>query len=1006
MHIPGYCIKNPVTAIVINLAILIVGIFALLTLPIRATPAFEPNTVRIQATLVGSSAQLMESNVADVLENYLSSVQGVATTTSTSSQGLTSIKMELLPGTDRNEAMNEMRTAVSQAMTDLPDGMDMPLVKQFNDSDSVVNFIAYWPGHSLADSMDYTQLTIKPLFSAVSGVSDLDIGGVGDRVMSITLKPEQMAAHHIGADMIKQAIVVANISLPAGQVRSQWINYPTTLDTRLSTPEDFRSVLLKKTGNSMTNVGDVARVEMGQSISFAQKFSFNNRPVLIIEVNSDPSASLIQTYQWVMQKFDYLKAKLPKGFVLYPFWKQVESLIASIHEVFFSIFFAMICVLVIVYLSLGRLRQVWVPAVAIPISLMGALFIMKLAGISINIFTLLALVLAVGLVVDDAIVILENTQRHLHMGRSRKEAAILGGNEIASPVIVMTLTLLIVYIPIAFVSGKFSSLYLQFAVTLSAAVFVSGIVSLTLSPLMCATTLPTHETKFQLLIERTFTQLSFGYKRGLAWVLQRQGWAVLVLLVFISGGAFLFTKMAHEIAPTEESGFFIVFSSLPSGSNQAATEAKNEKIYHALRTLYPHTDIGSLAGLNNDDTSGLTFVTAKDLTNSHFKKDLPKIQALLNTIPGGSSRALIPSPYEHSMNAPISFYLTTTDSYEKLSVISKDIQEKMNSLPGVMMPSSNLLFNSQEYHIKVNTPQANDLGITNQSINAALNATFSEDKISKFIYKNQLFNVVLRGPADFRNNISSLNKIQMVDSTGRLIPLRELVDVQSILSQPELIHYNRLRAAQMSAILKPGFPLSQVADELNKNLPKWLPNGVSYAFSGGLKQLSDASGNMAMIFALAIICIYFALSIQFKNFWDPLAILLTVPLCMGGALFSLWCVGGTINLYTIIALVTLVGLVSKHGILLVQFANQQLEKTGSLTDAVLAAAEVRLRPILMTTAAMVVGVMPLVFASGAGSVSRAQIGMTIAGGLIFGTFFSLVVVPIAYRLLARLRGKN
>jgi hydrophobe/amphiphile efflux-1 (HAE1) family protein len=1004
MHIPGYCVKNPVTAIVINLAILIVGIFALLTLPVRATPSFEPNNVRVQATLVGSSAELMESNVADVLENYLSSVQGVANTTSTSSQGVTSIKMELSPGTDRNEAMNEMRTAVSQAMGDLPDGMDMPVVQQFNDSDSVVSFVAYWPGHSLMEAMDYTQLTIKPLFSAVQGVGDMDIGGVGDRVMSITLKPEQMAARNIGSDMIAQAIVASNISLPAGQVRSQWMNYPTTLDTRLSTPEDFRSVLLKKTGNTQTNVGDVANVELGQSLSYSQKFSFNGKPALYVEVDSEPSGSLIQTYQWVMGKYTELKSKLPKSFVLNPFWKEVESLIASIHEVFFSIFFSMICVLIVVYLSLGRLRQVWVPAIAIPISLMGALFVMKLAGVSINIFTLLALVLAVGLVVDDAIVVLENTQRHLLMGRSRKEAAILGGNEIASPVIVMTLTLLIVYIPIGFVSGKFANLYLQFAVTLAAAVLVSGVVSLTLSPLMCATTLPTNETKFQRLIEKVFTGVSARYRRGLACILNHQWWAVLVLLVFVAGGGLLFTKMAHEIAPTEESGFFIVYSSLPAGSNQSATEAKNSRIVKALRTIYPHANMGSLAGRNNDDTTGITFVTAQDMASSHFKKDLPKIQALLNNIPGGSTRALIPSRYQHSMDSPISFYLTSTDSYQDLSKVSQMVKKKMAALPGVMMPSSNLLFNSQEYNVKVNTPLANDLGISNQSINGALNATFSEDKVSKFIYKNQLFNVVMRGPVEFRNNIASLNKIQMVDSTGSLVPLSQLVDVQSILAQPELIHYNRLRAAQMGGILKPGFPLSQVAAELNDNLPKWLPTGVSYAFRGGLKQLSDASGNMALIFGLALICIYFALSIQFKNFLDPLAILLTVPLCMVGALFALWLEGGTINLYTTIALVTLVGLVSKHGILLVQFANQQLENTGSLTEAVLAAAEVRLRPILMTTAAMVVGVLPLVFAMGSGSASRTQIGITIVGGLIFGTFFSLVVVPIAYRLLARLRG--
>lgn len=1003
MRVPGYCVKNPVTAIVINLAILLVGIFAWMTLPIRATPAFEPNMVRIKATLVGSSASLMESNVADVLENYLSTVQGVANTTSTSSQGSTTIKMELSPGTDRSEAMNEMRTAVSQAMMDLPTGMDMPVVQQFDNSDGVVNLIAYWPQHALSTVMDYTNLTLVPLFSAVPGVSGVDYGGAGTRVMSITLKPEQMAARNISSDMIREAIVASNISLPAGQVRSKWLNYPTTLDTRLSTPEDFRSVLLKKVNGTPINVGDVASVKMGQSISYSQRIFFNGRPVVFIGIEGDASASLIQTYQSVMAKQAEVLPKLPKGMVLSAFWKPVESLISSIHEVFFSIFFAIICVLIVVYLSLGRLRQVWVPAVAIPISLLGALFIMKLAGASINLFTLLALVLAVGLVVDDAIVVLENTQRHLRMGRSKKEAAILGGNEIAGPVVVMTLTLLIVYIPIAFVTGKFAPIYLQFAVTLAAAVLVSGVVSLTLSPLMCATTLPTNETKFQLAIEHMLERLSSNYRKMLSWILNHQWWVIVVLLAFIGGGIALFSTISREIAPTEERGFAIVYSKLPTGSSQHATEVKNSMVAKAIGKMYPTASIGQVAGQNDDNTTGIVFVTMKNKEKTHFKKDLPKIQAMLNKMPGGTSRALIPSQFQHSADNPISFYLTSTNSFLELSSASKMIKKKMESLPGILTPSSNLLFNSQEYNIKVNTPLANDLGITNQSINAALNATFSEDNISKFIYKNQLFNVVMRGPPEFRNNISSLNKIQMVDAKGNIVPLSQLVDVKSVLTQPELIHYNRLRSAQMGAALKPGFALSKVADELRSNLPKWLPSDVSYAFRGGLKQLSDASGDMGMIFGLALICIYFALSIQFKNFLDPLTILLTVPLCMVGALFSLWLEGGTINLYTTIALVTLVGLVSKHGILLVQFANQQLENTGSVKEAVLAAAEVRLRPILMTTAAMVVGALPLVFAVGSGAESREQIGITIVGGLIFGTFFSLIVVPIMYRALARLR---
>ena len=1005
MRIPGYCIKNPVTALVINLAILLLGIAALFTLEVRGSPPHEVMMIHIQSNFTGASGQLMEENVTDVLEDKLTGIQGIERTTSTSSQGQSSIKLKLLPGVDRNEVMSEVRAKVSQAMGNLPSGMSMPVVETFTDDDGVLNFIAYWPGHSLEEVNDYSLLTIKPALASVPGVGILNVGGVGERVMSITLNPSLMAARGVSVDQVRQAIQVSNLSLPAGQIKSLWMDFPATLNTRLSTPAEFGSVLVRKNASQSVHVRDVADVKLGQSSGFSQRIAYNGMPVIFIGVGNEDGASLIDTYKNVMKKYAQILTKVPENFKLVAFWDNVESLIDSIHEVFFSIFFAILCVLIVVFLCLGRLRQVWVPAIAIPISLFGALFIMKCSGVSINIFTLLALVVAVGLVVDDAIVILENTTRHLHLGRSRREAAIIGGNEIAAPVMIMTLTLLIVYFPISFVSGRYAAIYLQFAVTLSAAVLVSGVVSLTLSPLMCAYTLPTNVSRFQGMVERVLTAMSSRYRRALSWILSHSVWVLIPLLMCVGAGVYLIKVIPHEVAPEEERGFFMVMPSMPTGANTQAVEAKNKEVSKVIHALYPKADIGSIAGNNGQSGSGMLFVMGKDRASATttFKKDLPSIQAALNKIPGDPIRAVIPNQFQNSTHAPIDFYITSSDSFEKLSSISKKIEKKLSTIPGIVSPRSTLLFNSQQYDIHVNTQLANDLGITNQQINSALNATFGEDRVSDFIYKSQLFHVVLRAPTSFRNSMSSIDKIQLSNAQGGLVPLSQLVKIKSVLKQSTLAHVDRMRAAEMTAMLKPGVPLSEVAESLKQNLPSWLPEGVGYQFSGQLKQLNDASGNMTLIFVMSILCIYFALSIQFKNFLDPLAILLTVPLCIVGALTALWATGGSINLYTTIALVTLVGLITKHGILIVQFANQRLEETGSITEAVLMAAEVRLRPILMTTAAMVVGALPLVFASGAGAASRHQIGFALVGGLVIGTFFSLIVVPIAYRLLARFR---
>jgi multidrug efflux pump len=1004
MRIAEYCIKNPVTAVVINLLFILIGFFSYHQLEVRVWPQTDIPIVKITTSYTGASAALIEQSVTNVLEQQLTSVSGVDDMSSESSQNESDIKIHLLPNANADAVVSKIREVVSRAQKHLPNNVDTPVVIKGSSSGELAEYALFSDNTSLSDLKDYATLYLEPKFQAIDGVSDVDIWGIGDHTMDININPQKMAANNISISDITTAVKNANVSLPGGMVRSYSMNYPVNINTQMDSSDQYKNIVLKSQNNQILHLGDVADIQLGTAEDVTKAY-VNNKPAIYLEVDPLPDANNITAYQNMKALVQIVKNTLPSGTTLINTFDMIKYLLASIHEVYFSIFFAIACVLAVVYLFLGNIRAVLIPTIAIPISLVGAFFPMLIGGLSINLFTLMALVLAVGLVVDDAIVVLENIQRHQYLGQGKLQSAINGGNEIQYAVIVMTLTLVAVYAPITTISGKFAAVYLQFAVTLTSAVLISGLVSLTLSPVMCAYFLQTKPTRLENWSHVFFEKLANDYKKLLSKVLQHRPWVLLLLLILVSAGYLVYKKIPHEIMPKEDVGLLVTQVSLAQGSNINATHLITQQIANVLQQRYPNDLTMQMDGADSSN-SGMVITVAQDKQKNTFLQELPQVQKLLSNIPGARINAIIPSLLTDSREAEIAFMLTTPDDFSTLAKVAATIQNKLQNNPYMENVNTDLDFSSQEYNITVNHNLASSMGITNQAINDTLNAIFGNNHVTDFNYKNQSFDVLIQTPPNFRNNIQALDKVMLPAADGNMVPLSQIVQAQPVLAQPVLKHYNRERAAEFSASLKANANLGTVANYLNANLPQWLPANVNYHFTGQLRQLTQSSANMLFIFGMSLVIIYLLLAVQFGSFLDPLAVMFTVPLCIVGALVFLWAEGGSINLYTIIALVTLVGLITKHGILIVQFSKQKINDGIEIIPAVIEAAGVRMRPILMTTAAMIMGSLPLALAFGSGAVERRQIGITIIGGLICGTFFSLIVVPVVYSYVTAISNKR
>ncbi|MDH0140706.1 efflux RND transporter permease subunit [Aquipseudomonas alcaligenes] len=1010
MTLSDVCIRRPVFATVLSLIIVLLGLLAYQRLAVREYPNIDVPIVTVNVMYPGASPEIMESQVAQPVEDVLSGIEGLDFVSSISRSENTQITAQFRLGTDSDEAANDVRDRLGRVRSLLPDEIDEPMVQKVEaDAQPVIWLAFYSERFSAMEITDVIERVVQDRLQTIPGVSEVLIRGARTYAMRIWLDPEKLAAHDLTVQDVEDALRRQNVEIPAGRIESVQREFSVLAETDLQTPEQFNQLILDDSRGYLLRLADVGHAEIGAADERTLA-RFNGRSAVAVGMIKQATANPLDISDGLEQALPSLRKLLPEGMEMQVSNDNSQFIRESIDNVYTTIWEAVLLVILIIFLFLRSLRATLIPLVTIPVSLIGACALMALMGFSINTLTLLAMVLAIGLVVDDAIVVLENIHRHIEQGMSPLRAAFVGSREIAFPVIAMTLTLAAVYAPIGFMQGTTGKLFTEFAWTLAGAVLVSGFVALTLSPMMCAHLLKAHSpqqhhSRLYNVIERGLEGLNQGYGRLLQRVL-RAWWLVLVVLAaMLALCAWLFLGLRSELAPTEDTGTIVGSINGPDGATLGYTSRYAKQLEEAYASIPEANRYMVIVGFPTV-AQGLSFMKLEDWDErerSQFEiRDelLPKLQ----DIPGVRAFPINRPPLGQSArNQPVNFVIRSSLEYAELQPYVEQLLAEVRDYPGLESLDSDLKLNTPQLKVTVNREQAVAVGTDVATIGRSLESLFGSRQVTRFKQNGEQYDVLVQLQDVDRSNPDDLNRVYVRGRDGSMVQLSNLIEVRETVAPRELNHFNQLRAVTVTANVGSGYTLGQALDHLEERARTIFPPDTQFDYTGTSRDFKESESGVALIFVLALVFIFLVLAAQFESFLDPLIILFSVPLSMAGALLALTLFGGTLNIYSQVGLVTLIGLITKHGILIVEFANHLLREGRELGEAVLEAALQRLRPILMTTGAMVLGAVPLAIASGAGAESRQQIGMVIVGGLLVGTFFTLFVVPTLYMLLRRWR---
>ena len=1010
MTLSDICIRRPVFATVLSLIIVLLGLLAYQRLAVREYPNIDVPIVTVNVMYPGASPEIMESQVAQPVEDVLSGIEGLDFVSSISRSENTQITAQFRLGTDSDEAANDVRDRLGRVRSLLPDEIDEPMVQKVEaDAQPVIWLAFYSERFSAMEITDVIERVVQDRLQTIPGVSEVLIRGARTYAMRIWLDPEKLAAHDLTVQDVEDALRRQNVEIPAGRIESVQREFSVLAETDLQTPEEFNQLILDDSRGYLLRLADVGHAEIGAADERTLA-RFNGRSAVAVGMIKQATANPLDISDGLEQALPSLRKLLPEGMEMQVSNDNSQFIRESIDNVYTTIWEAVLLVILIIFLFLRSLRATLIPLVTIPVSLIGACALMALMGFSINTLTLLAMVLAIGLVVDDAIVVLENIHRHIEQGMSPLRAAFVGSREIAFPVIAMTLTLAAVYAPIGFMQGTTGKLFTEFAWTLAGAVLVSGFVALTLSPMMCAYLLKAHSpqqrhSRLYNVIERGLEGLNQGYGRLLQRVL-RAWWLVLVVLAaMLALCAWLFLGLRSELAPTEDTGTIVGSINGPDGATLGYTSRYAKQLEEAYASIPEANRYMVIVGFPTV-AQGLSFMKLEDWDErerSQFEiRDelLPKLQ----DIPGVRAFPINRPPLGQSArNQPVNFVIRSSLEYAELQPYVEQLLAEVRDYPGLESLDSDLKLNTPQLKVTVNREQAVAVGTDVATIGRSLESLFGSRQVTRFKQNGEQYDVLVQLQDVDRSNPDDLNRVYVRGRDGSMVQLSNLIEVRETVAPRELNHFNQLRAVTVTANVGSGYTLGQALDHLEERARAIFPPDTQFDYTGTSRDFKESESGVALIFVLALVFIFLVLAAQFESFLDPLIILFSVPLSMAGALLALTLFGGTLNIYSQVGLVTLIGLITKHGILIVEFANHLLREGRELGEAVLEAALQRLRPILMTTGAMVLGAVPLAIASGAGAESRQQIGMVIVGGLLVGTFFTLFVVPTLYMLLRRWR---
>ena len=1003
-------IRRPVLAVSISLLIIILGLQAISKLAVREYPKMTTTVIQVSTVYPGADANLIQAFVTSKIEEAVAQADNVDYMSSSSSPSSSVITVKMKLNTDPNAALADVLAKVNSVRSELPSGIEDPTVTSSTGGSGIMYISFRSTKLDASQVTDYIQRVVKPQFFTVEGVASVDIFGASEYALRIWLDPQKMAAQNLSATQVMSALSSNNVQTAAGNDNGFYVVYKNKVDTTTKSVEELGNLIVSSDGDKLVRLRDVADVELNKSSDNARAVA-NGSDSVVLAVNPTSSANPLTVAEKILPLYESIKNNLPDAIQTDILYDRTVAINNSIEEVVKTIIEATIIVLVVITMFIGSFRAILIPVITIPISLIGVIMMLQTLDFSINLMTLLALILAIGLVVDDAIVVLENVDRHIKLGETPFRAAIIGTREIAVPVISMTIALIAVYSPMALMGGITGTLFKEFALTLAGAVFISGIVALTLSPMMTSKLLKDHSapSKLEERVNRTLTKINNAYTYVLGLVMANRKCMLVFAAAIFATLPVLFNSLSSELTPTEDKGAFLAIGSAPSNVNVDYVQAAMAPYQKMLTDTDEVQFAMSISGVPSTNQS-LNVVTLKDWKDRSRSqaKVLEELNNKAKAIPEVSvSGFAFPEIETGEQGPPIGFVISTSKGYEDLANVAGKFLEAMQKSGKFVYSSLDLKFDTAQMHIKIDREKAGTYGITMKQISATLGSFLSAATVERVDIDGRAYKIISQVKREDRLSPQSWDNYYVSAANGISVPLSSLVSMTLEPQPSSLPRFSQLNSAVISAVPMPGSSIGDAIQWLKDSSKELLPKGYNYDFKGEARQLVQEGNALAVTFVLAVVIIFLVLAIQFESIRDPMVIMISVPLAISGALLALNAfgfvgkAGATLNIYSQVGLITLVGLITKHGILMCEVAKEeQLNHGKNRIEAITEAAKVRLRPILMTTAAMIAGLVPLLYATGAGAVSRFSMGIVIVSGLAVGTLFTLFVLPVIYSYVA------
>ncbi|WP_226563937.1 efflux RND transporter permease subunit [Shewanella chilikensis] len=1012
MILTDISVKRPVFASVISLLLIAFGLVSFGKLPLREYPDIDPPIVSIDTSYRGASASVVESRITQLIEDRISGVEGIRHINSSSTDGRSSVVLEFDIDRDIEAAANDVRDRISGLLDNLPEEADPPEVQKANGGDEVIMWL-----NLVSDQMTTLQLTdyarryLTDRFSVIDGVANMRVGGGKVYAMRVWIDRQALAARNLTVADVESALRSENVELPAGSIESKERHFTVRLERSFRTAEDFANLVLTQGGDGyLVKLGDVAQVEIGSEEERIM-FRGNGEAMIGLGVSKQSTANTLEVARAVNKLVDEINPTLPQGMEIKRSYDSSVFIEASIDEVYQTLFIAIILVIIVIYLFLGSVRAMLIPALTVPVSLLATFIVLYALGYTINLLTLLAMILAIGMVVDDAIVMLENIHRRIEEGDSPLKAAFLGAREVAFAVIATTAVLVAVFMPITFLDGDLGKLFKEFAVTMSAAVLFSSIVALTLSPMMCSKLLKpaSQDTWLMRKVDKGMNALAGFYSRSLTGAMKHPLLVSLLVVAALGASAYMVKLIPQEFAPQEDRGSMFLMVNGPEGASYEYIEAYMNEVEQRLMPLVDSGEVKRLLiraprgwGGSANFSNGMAIIVLNDWGQRRPAKEIINdIRGRLADLAGVRAFPVMRQAFGRGVGKPVQFVIGGP-SYEELARWRDIMLEKAAENPNLVGLDHDYKETKPQLRVVIDKDRAADLGVSIAHIGRTLESMLGSRLVTTFMRDGEEYDVIIEGNRDSQNTASDMQNIYVrSDRSKQLIPLSNLVSIEEFADASQLHRYNRMRAITLEASLAEGYSLGEALDYLNDLAHTYLPAEALISYKGQSLDYQESGSSMYFVFLLALGIVFLVLAAQFESYIHPMVIMLTVPLATVGALVGLLLTGQSLNIYSQIGIIMLVGLAAKNGILIVEFANQLRDKGLEFDAAILQAANQRLRPILMTGITTAAGAVPLVLAEGAGAETRFVIGVVVLSGILLATVFTLLVIPVAYSLFAR-----